>query len=101
MDMIVYDCFNRCVTVELPDKPIAFIDILVLSGNETGRVVFCDGTFIVFDSSNSRTIAIPDAFYTVSGENISKFINFKPSGKEFEDAWERMDLFLKDSDDDE
>lgn len=77
--MIIYDFDNEAVKVELPDKPIASISVTVLSGDETGNVVFKDGEIIHFDASNCRLMGFFDGSYSVSGEDIQKWLDFKPT----------------------
>ena len=49
MELRIYDYKNRPVDIELPDKPIRSIFVLILSGDETGRVEFEDGETFSFD----------------------------------------------------
>lgn len=46
----VYDYENKPVIVELPDKEIEEIFVQIISGDETGVVVFKDGTLVRFDA---------------------------------------------------
>lgn len=66
--MTIYDYANRAVEVELPDKPIAYIEVVVVYGDETGNVGFTDGTMIQFDASGIRFTDYYDGSYVVRGE---------------------------------
>ena len=79
--MKIYDYDNKEVIIELPDKEIKEVFVNVLSGDETGEVEFVDGTTIDFDASKARIMDFCDGYYTVSGEEIEKWLNYVPSGK--------------------
>lgn len=76
----IYDYRNDTKEITLPDKEIAEIFVNILSGDETGFVKFMDGTKIKFDASDARFTDYYDGMYTLEGENIKKWIDFKPSG---------------------
>ena len=44
MTIRIYDFDDNAVKIENPDKPIKRIDVIVLSGDETGTIWFEDGT---------------------------------------------------------
>lgn len=79
MTMTVFDFENREVKIELPDKPIKAISVTVLSGDETGTVIFDDGTTVDFDASYWRICDFFDGSYTVIGEQVSDWLAFRPS----------------------
>ena len=98
--MIIYDYKNSPVEVEIPDKPILAINVTVLSGDETGSILFADGTKLEFDASDCRLESFYDGSYSVRGnERIEAWLNFKPSGNRLTLSYERLDLF--DMEDDE
>ena len=80
MNTTIYDYANNAVKIELSDNKIICINVVVVSGDEVISVVFEDGTVRYFDASNSRCINFCDGFYTVSGDNIQKWLNFDPTG---------------------
>lgn len=80
MILTIYDYNNDTKEITLPEKEVVEIHISILSGDETGFIKFVDGTKIRFDASDSRITSYYDGGYTVEGENIEKWINFKPSG---------------------
>lgn len=98
--MIIYDFDNKAVDIKLPEKQIASINVSVVSGDETGNVVFKDGETISFDASDCRLMDFYDGSYSVTGENIQKWLDFKPSGKRTA-SYERQDLFSGFMEDDE
>lgn len=54
MTIRIYDFDDNAVKNEIPDKPIKRIDVIVLSGDETGTIRFEDGTRFDFDASDNR-----------------------------------------------
>ena len=54
MTIRIYDFDDNAVKIENPDKPIKRIDVIVLSGDETGTIRFEDGTRFDFDASDDR-----------------------------------------------
>lgn len=93
MFMTIYDYANCEQKIVLPNKKIVEIDVLVVTGDETGFVRFEDGTKINFDASHSRITDFIDGRYTVEGEDIEKWLNFKPSGKRITISYERQEAF--------
>lgn len=92
MIIAIYDFQNDTKEITLPDKEIVEIFISILSGDETGFVKFVDGTKIKFDASDSRFTDFYDGMYTVEGENIKRWIDFKPSGNRTA-SYERRYIF--------
>lgn len=90
--MIIYDYDDRPVEIELPNKPIAAIYVTVLSGDETGFVVFKDGQVVYFDASNFRNWVFYDGSYVVTEENVQTWMSFKPP-KGRTASYERQSLF--------
>lgn len=74
----IYDFDDAVTEITLPDKEIREINVHVLSGDETGWIEFVDGTELDFDASNCRVMSFDDGFYTVTGEDIPKWINYIP-----------------------
>lgn len=97
MIITIYDYANTAKEIELPDKDVLEIAVTVLSGDETGYVKFTDGTEIEFDASDCRLMSYYDGAYTVEGENIQKWIDFKPSGNRFTVSYERREKFFFDA----
>lgn len=92
MIITIYDYDSAKKEITLPDKEISQIVVTVLSGDETGFVEFTDGTRIEFDASDERIANYYDGTYIVKGENIKKWIDFKPSD-ERTTSYERQDEF--------
>ena len=78
MRITVYDYNNKQKILNMPDKEIKEIYVNVQSGDETGRITFQDGESIYFDASSNRNYSYDDGDYTVTGDNIQKWINFVP-----------------------
>ena len=79
MTIRIYDYDDNAVKIEIPDKPIKSIDVTVLSGDETGTIRFEDGTQFDFDASNDRNTDFFDGSYFVEGDDIVRWLKFRPS----------------------
>lgn len=88
----IYDWDNKATVVSLPNKEIREIFVHVLSGDETGFVEFVDGEKIYFDASSCRLFGFEDGCYTVNGENVKKWIEYKPSSVRTA-SYERQGMF--------
>ena len=102
MQLSIYNRNNKLVDIELPDKPIRSIFVLILSGDETGRVEFEDGETFSFDadapdSPGGRGIDYCDGYYTVDGDMIPRWMAYRPhvSDPETAAAYKRRDWFRK------
>lgn len=96
----VYDYGDRAKEITLPDKEISLICVTILSGDETGFVRFADGETVWFDAIAGRDMRLHtfyDGQYIVDGENIQKWIDFKPTGR-IPTALERHQLVNNESD---
>lgn len=79
MKMKIYGYNNRAKEIELPDdRQVCFINVVVLSGDETGVVYFTNGDKIEFDACNSRCISLYDGCYSVVGDDIQRWLNWEP-----------------------
>lgn len=92
MIITIYDYKNAKKEITIPDKEIAEIFVIVVSGDETGYVKFADGEQISFDASDTRVEDYYDGCYCVKDENIQEWINFTPSGNRAF-SYERQDYF--------
>lgn len=96
--MTVYGYNDTETKVELPDKKITEIKVVILSGDETGTVFFEDGTEIEFDGCQGfRIMDFYDGSYFVTGdENIEKWLNFNQEDKNtlfVSAAYARQEMF--------
>ena len=78
MKFKIYDYDNEATIVEIPDKPIDYIHVIVLSGDETGIVYFKDGTTQSFDASDCRNTDCFDDEYIVDDMYIKEWIAINP-----------------------
>lgn len=94
MKITIYDYKNSITYVDVPDKEIVKIYVIVLTGDETVYIELADGSVLKFDSSNNRVVDFYDGAYVVMGKNnIEKWLTFKPSGAHTA-SYERLGLFL-------
>ena len=78
MKFKIYDYDNKASVVEIPDKPIDYIHVIVLSGDETGIVYFKDGTTQSFDASDCRNTNCFDEEYIVDDMYIKAWTAINP-----------------------
>ena len=78
MAIRIYDYDDNAVKIEIPDKPIKSINVIVLSGDETGTIRFEDGTRFDFDASDDRNTDFYDGSYFVEGDDIKRWLSFRP-----------------------
>lgn len=91
MTIKVYDYDNKAKEINLPDKKIISIYVHILSGDETGMIVFEDGDVITFDASDFRLVGYDDGSYVVNGDKIEEWINFQPTGGTV--SYKRQEIF--------
>lgn len=100
----VYDYDNKEITLRLPEKKIKEIFVEIITGDETGTFYFEDGSVIYFDAGKGdRIMNFEDGCYSVSGEDIQKWMNWRPSHG-LTNSYDRQrifgDLFLRSYDPD-
>ena len=96
MKIKIYDYDNRATEVDIPDdKVIGGIFVCVLSGDETGTIIFTDGTTMDFDalSNGFRLHSFFDGSYVVAGKNIQKWIDFDVNHCEHTISYARQEVF--------
>ena len=76
--MRIYDYANHPTDVELKDKNITAIYVAVKTGDEFVTVMYEDGEWALFDSSSTRSIDYEDGDYTVQGDEIERWLRYKP-----------------------
>lgn len=83
MKVTVYDYKNREVEVELPVDSISDITavyVRVLSGDETGYIVFKNGKSARFDSSDCRRNGSDDGDYELTDPKLIKmWVDYNPN----------------------
>lgn len=84
MKFKIYDYDNKASVVEIPDKPIDYIHVIVLSGDETGIVYFKDGTTQSFDASDCRSFDYFDDEYIVNDMFIKEWAAINPKVDEYD-----------------
>lgn len=96
--MKVYDYDNKSIEIELPDKPIARIHVVILSGDETGTITFADGSKIDFDASHKiRYMSFFGGEYDVEGDMIPRWMAYVPRVARHEvKAHKRHDWFERE-----
>lgn len=96
MKFKIYDYDNKASVVEIPDKPIDYIHVIVLSGDETGTVYFKDDTTQSFDASDYRNIGVFDGEYDVDDMYIKEWIAINPKVGSYDTkSYERAKAFRR------
>lgn len=79
MKTTIYDYDNKPCEIELQDKKIVNILVVLLSGDELIKVYYEDGSFEEFDSSDRRCDDFFDGVYLVTGNKLQEWLNWKPT----------------------
>ena len=96
MKFKIYAYDNEKVEVEVPDKPIHHITVIILSGDETGVIYFKDGTTQWFDASDCRHMSFFDDEYIVDDMYIKDWMVINPKvGKYDTKSYERAKQIRK------
>ena len=96
MKFNIFDFKYNPIEVDTGDEPIYPITVPPLSGDETGLIVFEDGTTQAFDASERRFIDYFDVQYVVPGNQIEKWASIKPHVGEHETkSYKRADVWRK------
>lgn len=91
----IYDWANVKRTVVIPDKPLAEIQINIISGDEVVKFIYEDGMIRTCDASRTRNYSDFQYSYHVEGKNIEKWMNFVPGSKK-NIVYQRYDVFRKE-----
>ena len=96
MKFKIYDYSNNAIEVDTGDEPINLITVTILSGDETGLIVFEDGTTQAFDASKCRCTDAFDGQYVVHGNQVEKWASIKPHVGEHETkSYKRANVWRK------
>ena len=92
--LTIYDYANNPVTIEFPEKEVHAILVSVLSGDETGAIIFDGETVKTFDASDCRIKNYYDGRYYVLGDSIENWVNFTATKEEhYPISYQRRDKF--------
>lgn len=96
MKFKIYDYNNNAIEIDTGDESINLIIVTILSGDETGLIVFEDGTTQAFDASECRITSYFDGQYVVPGNQVEKWASIKPRVGEYETkSYKRADVWRK------
>ena len=76
--MTIYNHNGEAKSVTLPDKPINYILVLVMDGDEVATVFFNDLSNLYVDESPQRKVGQFNTSYIVSKNAIDAWMNYKP-----------------------
>lgn len=90
--MVIYSKTGEKLFVEIPDTPIRYVMVAILSGDETGIVAFENYSTIYFDSNPDRKVDDFQSSYIIDRERVKDWMNFVPVNEK-EAAHERAIAF--------
>lgn len=80
--MVIYNHNGEAKIVTLPNKPINYILVLVMDGDEVTTVFFNDLSNIYVDEAPERKVGQFNTSYIVSKDAIDAWMNYKPKSSE-------------------
>lgn len=80
MKFNIYDYQNKPTKVDTGKRPIAYIEVSVISGDEVVEVHYTNGLSKRFDSSDTRWCGFLDAEYRVTNKNLEDWIKKETIG---------------------
>ena len=93
MKFKIYDYDNKATEIDVGNKIIDHIRVLVLSGDEVVRVFFENGKNEVFDSSNYRVISLYEGQYEIHKSKLFKWVSYQPNPEDGAVAYQRFKNF--------
>lgn len=94
--MVIYNSIGEKSTVDIPDLPIRYVMVAILSGDETGIVAFEDYSTIYFDANPDRKVDEFEMSYIVDREKVKDWLNFSPTSNN--PVYERAKTFGAEED---
>lgn len=82
MKFKIYDFENEATEVDVGNKIIDHIIVIVLSGDEMVKVFYKDGTNEEFDSSECRNMDYFDGMYELRGTELFTWLTCEPDIRE-------------------
>lgn len=80
MKFNIYDYQNKPTKVDTGKRPIDYIEVSVISGDEVIEVHYTKGKNKTFDSSDTRWMGFLDAEYRVTSKNLEDWIKKESIG---------------------
>lgn len=80
MKFNIYDYQNKPTKIDTGKRPIAYIEVSVISGDEVVEVHYTNGLSKRFDSSDTRWCGFLDAEYRVTNKNLEDWIKKETIG---------------------
>ena len=98
MKFNIYDYKDNAVEIDTKGKDVASISVEVISGDERIEILYKCGCFTVVDSSSDRFINYYDGCYTLSGDRLTEWMNFKAREGATCLSYKRLEKFGSDED---
>lgn len=80
MKFNIYDYQNKPTKIDTGKRPIDYIEVSVISGDEVVEVHYTNGLSKRFDSSDTRWCGFLDAEYRVTSKNLKDWIKKESIG---------------------
>ena len=80
MKFNIYDYQNKPTKIDTGKRPIDYIEVSVISGDEVVEVHYTNGLSKRFDSSDTRWCGFLDAEYRVTSKNLEDWIKKESIG---------------------
>ena len=98
MKFNIYDFNDNIKIVDTKDRDIERITVDVVSGDEVVYIEYKDGGTEKRDSSHDRFINYYDGHYTLSGDRLAEWLNFKAREGEVAISYNRLEMFGTEED---
>lgn len=80
MKFNIYDYQNKPTKIDTGKRPIDYIEVSVISGDEVVEVHYTNGLIKRFDSSDTRWCGFLDAEYRVTNKDLEDWIKKETVG---------------------
>lgn len=80
--MTIYNRDGKSVNMQVPEKPINYILVLVLDGDEAAVVFFGDLSSVYLDEKPDRKVGQFNTSYIVNKDVLDAWMSYKPVSTE-------------------
>ena len=93
MKFNIYDFNDNITIVDTKNRDVDRVKVEVISGDEVVYIEYRDGSAEKRDSSHDRFINYYDGCYTLSGDRLTEWMNFKAREGSTCLSYERLEKF--------
>lgn len=80
--MVIYNHEGKSTNMQIPEKPINYVLVLVLDGDEAAVVFFNDLKSVYLDNAPNRTVGQFNTSYIVNKDVLDAWMSYKPKSSE-------------------